>query len=96
MASTKKAAETAETEKTSIAAETAETEKTVTITIPKRYKGDKVRYVTLNGVPYRCKVGKPIELPESVAAIIQQSIDQRDYYERLVEHLEQSSNTEIK
>lgn len=93
MANTKKTAETAETVKT---AETAETEKEVTITIPKRYKGDKWRYVTLNGVPYRCKVGTPIQVPESVAAIIEQSIAQREYYENLVEKLEKSANAEIK
>ena len=67
------------------------TSDTVTVIIPRRYPGDKRRYVSVGGQAMSILTGKPVELPRAVARVLRQSEEQREAYERLLEKLKQAS-----
>ena len=64
---------------------------TVTVIIPRRYAGDKRRYVSVGGRSMSILTGKPVELPRQVARVLRQSEEQREAYEKLLERLKQAS-----
>ena len=66
-------------------------ENTVTVIIPRRYPGDKRRFVSVGGHTMSILTGKPVELPRQVARVLRQSEEQREAYERLLERLKQAS-----
>ncbi len=68
-------------------AKTAATE-TVTIIVPRRYAGDKRRFVKVGGRKYSIKTGEPVELPRAVARIVVQSVEAREARIRMQERLE--------
>ena len=63
----------------------------VTITVQRRYDGDKRRFVSVNGRQCSILTGQPVKVPRWAARAVRQSEEQRERYRRLVEKLADGS-----
>lgn len=71
----------------------AKEDELVTITVQRRYDGDKRRFVSVNGKTCSILTGKPVKVPRWAARAVRQSEEQRERYRRLVEKLASGAPT---
>lgn len=64
----------------------------VTITVQRRYEGDKRRFVSSNGRTCSVITGKPVKVPRWAARCIRQSEAQRENWRGLMERLVKGSS----
>lgn len=59
----------------------------VTITIPRRFKGEGERFIGCNGRRFLVKCGTPVEVPAAVAEVYFNSVRQREAAESRISDL---------
>ena len=59
----------------------------VTITVQRRYDGDKRRFVSVNGKTCSILTGRPVKVPRWAARAVRQSEAQRENWRALMEKL---------
>ena len=64
----------------------------VTITVQRRYDGDKRRFVSSNGRTCSVLTGRPVKIPRWAARAIRQSEAQRESWRGLMEKLAKSTS----